>query len=86
MIRLDGIGRRFGSRTVLREVTLQVLPGEVVALVGPNGAGKSTTLRILAGLIQPSAGQAFIAGHDVGLDGPAARRGLGYLPQKPGMP
>lgn len=86
MIKLDGIGRRFASRTVLQDVTFQVLPGEVVALVGPNGAGKSTTLRILAGLIHPSSGQAFIAGHDVGLDGPAARCGLGYLPQKLSMP
>jgi ABC-type multidrug transport system ATPase subunit len=86
MIRIEGLGRRFGSREVLHDLTLRVRPGEIVALVGPNGAGKSTTLRALAGIIRPTTGKASIAGQDVTSGGSPARRGLGYLPQKLGMP
>lgn len=86
MIRLEGVGRRFGSRAVLHDLTLQVRPGEIVALVGPNGAGKSTTLRIVAGIVRPTSGKAVLGGLDVSASGPLARRGLGYLPQKLGMP
>lgn len=78
MIVLDRLTKRFGSRTALRGLSLQVHGGEVVALVGPNGAGKSTALRILAGVIAPTGGTASIGGPD--------RRGLGYLPQKLGVP
>src|SRR5581483_3299330 len=79
-------GKRFGERTALAELSLRVAPGEVVALVGPNGAGKSTALRILAGVLRPSAGRAAIGGHDVVREAEAARRRLGYLPQKLGVP
>lgn len=86
MIALEQVGRRFGTRAVLQDISLQVAPGEIVALVGPNGAGKSTTLRILAGILRPTDGRATIEGHDVVGQGELARRGLGYLPQKLGMP
>jgi ABC-type multidrug transport system ATPase subunit len=86
MIALQQVGRRFGTRAVLQDISLQVAPGEIVALVGPNGAGKSTTLRILAGILRPTDGHATIEGHDVVAQGDLARRGLGYLPQKLGMP
>jgi ABC-type multidrug transport system ATPase subunit len=78
VIVLDRLTKRFGSRTALQGLSLQVHGGEVVALVGPNGAGKSTALRILAGVIAPTGGTASIGGAD--------RRGLGYLPQKLGVP
>jgi ABC-type multidrug transport system ATPase subunit len=71
---------------VLEPLNLDVAPGEVVALVGPNGAGKSTTLRALAGIVRPSGGRAFIAGHDVVIDAVAARSHLGYLSQRLGVP
>jgi ABC-type multidrug transport system ATPase subunit len=86
MIRLEGVSRRFGSREVLQGVTLHVGPGETVALVGPNGAGKSTTLRVLAGLVRPTSGSAWLDAVNVATLGPRARCGLGYLPQKLGMP
>jgi ABC-2 type transport system ATP-binding protein len=70
----------------LEPLSLDVAPGEVVALVGPNGAGKSTTLRSLAGTVRPSGGRAFIAGHDVVTDAVAARSHLGYLSQRLGVP
>jgi sulfonate transport system ATP-binding protein len=68
-VRLDGLGKRFGERTVLDNIDLDVRPGEFVAVVGRSGCGKSTLLRLLAGLETPSAG-------DVRLDGAplAARR------------
>lgn len=82
MIVLDRLTKCFGSppRTALEELSLRVNAGEVVALVGPNGAGKSTALRVLAGVIAPTRGTASVGG-----TGPD-RRGLGYLPQKLGVP
>jgi ABC-2 type transport system ATP-binding protein len=66
-----GITRSFGRRQVLRGVSLEVRPGEMVGIVGENGAGKSTLLRILAGLLAPSGGRVEIGGR------------LGYCPQEP---
>ena len=86
MIRARGLTKRYGTRQVLADLDLDVRGGEVVALVGPNGAGKSTALRILAGTVHPSAGAVELAGHDALADGVAARRRVGYLPQKLGVP
>jgi ABC-type multidrug transport system ATPase subunit len=85
VIVLERLAKRFDSRVALADVSLRVGAGEVVALVGPNGAGKSTALRILAGVIRPSSGAAAIAGRDVVHAARAARRRLGYLPQKLGV-
>jgi ABC-type multidrug transport system ATPase subunit len=84
MIRLEGLTKAYGGQSVLRNVSLQVRPGEVLALVGPNGAGKSTTLRIVAGIIRADSGRATLDGFPAAH--PDARRSLGYLPQKPGVP
>ena len=86
MIDLRGIAKHFGARTALAPLDLRVAPGEIVALVGPNGAGKSTCLRIVAGIIAPSVGTATVDGRDVVRDGIAARRRLGYLSQRLGVP
>jgi len=86
VIRLEQLSKVYGGCMALEPLTLEVVPGEVVALVGPNGAGKSTTLRALAGLIRPTSGRASIAGHDVVTDATAARSRLGYLPQRSGTP
>ena len=69
MIRADGLTRSFGGRVAVHDVSFQVAPGEVVGLLGPNGAGKTTTIRMLLGLLRPSAG-------DIVLDRP-----VGYLPE-----
>jgi ABC-2 type transport system ATP-binding protein len=86
MIDLRGIAKHFGARSALAPLDLRVAPGEIVALVGPNGAGKSTCLRIVAGVIAPSVGTATVDGRDVVGDGIAARRRLGYLSQRLGVP
>jgi sodium transport system ATP-binding protein len=66
------------TRPALRGVTFEVQEGEAVALLGANGAGKSTILKILATLLIPTRGQAFVSGHDTAKDPSAVRRTLGY--------
>jgi heme exporter protein A len=81
----QGIARRFGARWVLRGVTLQVRPGEVVGLLGANGSGKSTLLRILATLLSPSAGEATVGGADIKKDPDGVRNQIGYLAHAAGL-
>jgi ABC-2 type transport system ATP-binding protein len=86
MIEISGLWKRFGDRLALEPMELGVTAGEVVALVGPNGAGKSTLLRMLAGILAPNGGEATIAGGNIVTQAVAARRVVGYLPQKLGVP
>jgi ABC-2 type transport system ATP-binding protein len=74
-----GLTKRFGRVTALDDLTLAVAPGEVFGFLGPNGAGKSTTIRLLLGLIRPTAGTAKIFGDDVA-DVRRAHRSLAYVP------
>jgi ABC-2 type transport system ATP-binding protein len=73
-IRARGLHKRFGDVDALRDVDLDVAPGEIVTILGPNGAGKSTLLRILATTVLPDAGTVHIAGHDAVADPHAVRR------------
>jgi lipopolysaccharide export system ATP-binding protein len=73
------IGKQYGGRTVLRDVSLRVGRGEAVGLLGPNGAGKTTSFYILTGLISPDYGQVILDGMDVFR---RARLGVGYLAQE----
>src|SRR5262245_60402345 len=76
-----GLTKTYGGQVrALADLDLTVERGEVFGYLGPNGAGKSTTIRLLLGLIQPTAGRASIFGRDVHADGVAARREIGYLP------
>jgi ABC-2 type transport system ATP-binding protein len=86
MISATRLTRRFGSRTVVDDVTLQVARGEIVALLGPNGAGKTTTLRMLAGLIAPTSGTIEIDGVPLTrATGMAVRSRIGFLTEAPGL-
>ena len=63
------------------DVSLDIYPGEITAILGHNGAGKTTTMSVLTGLFSASAGSAFINGHDIGTSMAAVRRSLGLCPQ-----
>jgi heme ABC exporter ATP-binding subunit CcmA len=82
MIEFDRIHKRYGRTVAVADISFEVEPGETLALVGPNGAGKTTLIRTLLGLVRPTSGVARVAGHDVWRDGVAARRQIGYLPQR----
>ena len=81
LVEADGLCKRFGDFTAVDHIGFSVSRGEVVGFLGPNGAGKSTTMKMLAGFLEPDAGQARIGGHDVTRDPLAARAMLGYLPE-----
>ncbi len=85
IIDVRGITRRFGSVTAVDHVNIEIPAGEIFGLVGPDGAGKTTTLRILCGLMDPTEGQAFIAGHDVRKDVDAVKDQIGYMAQRFGL-
>ena len=84
-IEAEGVARRFGARWVLRGVSFELRPGEIVGLLGANGSGKTTLLRIFGTLLKPTAGAARIYGHDVAHDTDAVRSELGFLAHTPGL-
>jgi ABC-2 type transport system ATP-binding protein len=79
---VDGLVKRFGAFTAIDGVSFGVARGEVMGFIGPNGAGKSTLIRILCGLLRPSAGRALVAGIDVAQDPEGVRRRIGYMSQR----
>jgi len=86
MLELSGLGRRFGSRWAVRELSATLQAGQVVGFLGPNGAGKTTTIKMIAGLLVPSEGSARIDGHDVVKEREEAKRRLAYIPDRPYVP
>jgi ABC-2 type transport system ATP-binding protein len=83
MIQLDRVTKTYGAKTAVNDLTLQVPEGELFAFLGPNGAGKTTTIKMLCGLLFPTAGRVLIGGHDLQTDGDRARRLLAYVPDLP---
>jgi ABC-2 type transport system ATP-binding protein len=81
-ISASGLTRRFGAFTAVDRVTFDVERGEIFGYLGANGAGKSTTIRMLTGLLAPSAGAARVAGHDVAADPDGVKAAIGYMSQK----
>lgn len=78
----QGLTKKFGAFTAVDRLDLGIARGEVVGFIGPNGAGKSTTIRMLCGLLRPTAGIATVAGFDVGREPEAVREHIGYMSQK----
>ena len=74
--------RRFGAFTAVDDLSFSVRPGEVFGFLGSNGAGKSTTIRMLCGLLRPTAGSARVGGIDVAADPEGVKRRIGYMSQK----
>jgi ABC-2 type transport system ATP-binding protein len=85
MIRAHGLRRQFGSVVAVDDVSLTVPHGTILALLGPNGAGKTTTVRMLAGLLAPTAGDAQVAGCDVRADPAGVRARVGLVTDSPGL-
>jgi len=85
MIIAEDVTRRFGDRIAVENLSLEIAEGEVFGFLGPNGAGKTTTVRMLAGLLAPSAGRAIVAGVDVCADPHRVRALVGLLPEHPGL-
>lgn len=79
---VDDLVKRFGSFTAINHVSFTVSRGEIMGFLGPNGAGKSTLIRMLCGLLRPTAGRALIAGLDVGREPEHVRQHIGYMSQK----
>ena len=85
IIRTQNLTRRFGALTAVDHVNLEVSAGEIFGLVGPDGAGKTTTLRLLCGLMDPTEGEAKVAGFDVERQSTAVRDRIGYMAQRFGL-
>ena len=83
MIRVEGVVKTFGSFRAVDDVGLHVSAGEIHGFLGPNGAGKTTTIRMIAGLLKPTAGRVSIDGHDLEREPEAAKRVLGFIPDRP---
>src|SRR5690606_20843683 len=82
---LEGLTRRFGSVTAVDALTFDVAPGELFGVVGPDGAGKTTTLRMLAGVLPPSAGDATIEGISVAREPERVKPHIAYMAQRFGL-
>jgi ABC-2 type transport system ATP-binding protein len=85
MIEARRLRRQFGQVVAVADLSLSVAPGTILALLGPNGAGKTTTVRMLSGLLRPTAGSATVAGCDVLADPAGVRARVGLMTDTPGL-
>ena len=83
LIDIGGLTKRYGSLSALNGLDLKVMPGEIYGLLGPNGAGKSTTLKITAGLIEPTSGSVVVSGFDATKDSLHTKAQIGYVAETP---
>jgi ABC-2 type transport system ATP-binding protein len=83
MIELDGVAKHFGPVRAVNGITLSVPRGELFCFLGPNGAGKTTTIKMMCGLLKPTAGRIRIGGIDLAEDPVTPRRFTGYIPDSP---
>lgn len=80
MIKIKNLSKCYGEQSVLRSVSLELHPGQSVAMIGPNGSGKSTLIKAILGLVLPDSGSIIVNGRDT-RHGPAYRSAIGYMPQ-----
>src|SRR5213080_3472772 len=81
MIRFVGLRKEYGPTVAVLDFTIE--QGRVFGFIGPNGAGKTTTIRMMMGLLAPTAGSVLLGGHDIGREPEAAKAITGYLPDHP---
>jgi ABC-2 type transport system ATP-binding protein len=83
VIQVQNLVKRYGSFTAVNDVSLEVAAGQIHGFLGPNGAGKTTAIRIVAGLLKPTAGRVVINGHDLQRAPEQAKASLGFIPDRP---
>ena len=83
MIELDRVSKRYGSKTLIHDISFNVKKGEIVGFLGPNGAGKTTTMRMISGFTSTTSGTVKVAGFDMATQNHLASQKLGYLPEHP---
>ena len=83
MIRLEKLTKTYGKFVAVNAIDLHVPRGELFGFLGPNGAGKTTTLRMIAGILRPTSGGIVLGGHDLIRQPTAAKRHLGFIPDRP---
>jgi ABC-2 type transport system ATP-binding protein len=83
MIELTNVTKRYGIKTAVQELSLDIKAGELFAFLGPNGAGKTTTIKMMCGLLFPTSGSVRVGGHDMQTDGDRARQLIAYVPDQP---
>ncbi|HEY9714821.1 MAG TPA: ABC transporter ATP-binding protein, partial [Chroococcales cyanobacterium] len=79
---LNGLTKQYGQQTVVNELSFAVERGEIFGFLGPNGSGKTTTIKMLCGLVRPTAGTASVNGFDILTESDAVRRSIGYMSQQ----
>ncbi len=82
VIDVEGLTKRFGERTVVRDLSMQVRRGQIYGFLGPNGSGKTTTIRMLCGLLTPDSGRGTCLGYDIVTQSAAIKRRVGYMTQR----
>ena len=83
MIALESVSKRYGSRTIIHDVSFGVETGEIVGFLGPNGAGKTTPRRMIAGFTTATSGRVMVVGCDMATQNEQAARSIGYVPEQP---
>jgi len=83
MIKIENVSKQFGPKVAVNNLSLDIKGGEIFAFLGPNGAGKTTTIKMIAGLLHPTAGRILVDGHDVAVEYTEAKRVIGYIPDEP---
>lgn len=83
MIQLQELTKDYGTTVAVNKLSLNVSAGEIYGFIGPNGAGKTTTIRMMGGIIAPTAGRIIIGGLDMARDPVAAKKMIGFVPDRP---
>ena len=79
LLEFRSVTKRYGAKEALGEVSLKIQPGKIIGLLGPNGSGKTTMIKLINGLLQPTAGQVLIYGQRPGIE---SKRKISYLPER----
>ena len=82
ILKFDGLSIKFGNKTVVDHISLEIKEGEIFGLLGPNGAGKSTTLNMVCSLLKPTSGNIEIFGVKTSNDMEKIKKKIGYIPQE----